>query len=688
MLTIGRDPSNEIVVDDPIASRHHAIVRSLPDGTWSLSDRSENGTVVAGRRIHRGATTMRDGSSMAIGSCTYVLHRGMLVKQTKIAVEPQLGAAIVSQVASRGLEARSVTCFSESGRPLVRDVSLSLDIGESLAIVGPSGSGKSTLLRALAGVVPARRGSVFLNQANLYERYEELRTLIGFVPQDDVLHSTLNVRQALMFGARLRFSSDVCDADVAKRVDDVVSQLGLCERAGHRIDRLSGGERKRVNVGLELVTQPSLLLLDEPTAGLDPGSEASVMMHLGGLKGDGRTVVVVTHATQFVDMFDRVLVLNQDGRVAFFGRPDERVNRFGTEIWSEIFASLEHDDVFVLSNSAETGIAQWPDRGEPLEVVGAKVVGAKVLSPLRQFTTLVRRFASVLRSDRKHLALLIAQAPVIGVLLMVLTNGALDVTDSRGGTKGGMALLSVILGVAYIGASNATRELVKERPIFERERSFGLSRGAYILSKFAMLTCLTLMQSMCLVLIGLALAGGPQTSVFGWWPPVVELLVTTFLTGCAALSVGLLISAVSSTADRATTALPIVLLTMYLLSGGPTNPQRYPVLRELSHVNVAKWGLAGVGATADLNYLNGCTATDSHLDVPVATSADRCQMQWAHTNSALTESWAALVGISLACLGLAVLGINRHAARPSRARVAQYPSRSLMRRRRHTPLTT
>ena len=195
-----------------------------------------------------------------------------------------------------------------NGRVLLDNVSFGLDRNTFLAVVGPSGAGKSTLLNALTGFRPAPRGTVLYDGRDLYAEYEELQSRIGLVPQDDVLHPQLTVGRALEFAAELRFADDVTADERSARVDEVLEELGLTARRDLAIEQLSGGQRKRVSVALELLAKPSLLFLDEPTSGLDPGYERSLMELLRGLADGGRTVVVVTHSVQSLDLCDRVLV--------------------------------------------------------------------------------------------------------------------------------------------------------------------------------------------------------------------------------------------------------------------------------------------------------------------------------------------------------------------------------------------
>jgi ABC-type cobalamin/Fe3+-siderophores transport system ATPase subunit len=273
-LTIGRLPDNDVVVDDLLVSRRHAVLERRPDGGWDLVDLgSGNGTFVNGVRTQRAGVTPAD--VIGVGRALLRLQGDRLV-------------AIVDS-GDVAFAAHGLSVTVGGGKRLLDDVSFSLPGRCLLAIVGPSGAGKSTLLRALTGTRPADRGRVRYDGRDLYAGYDELRHRIGLVPQDDVLHPQLTVRRALRFAARLRFPADVPAADRDRRVEEVITELGLTGQADQRIDTLSGGQRKRTSVALELLTKPSLLFLDEPTSGLDPGLDRSVMRTLRGLAdgGDG-----------------------------------------------------------------------------------------------------------------------------------------------------------------------------------------------------------------------------------------------------------------------------------------------------------------------------------------------------------------------------------------------------------------
>lgn len=328
-VRIGRAGDNDLVVDDLIVSRRHAELRAMPDGTYEIVDLgSHNGTYLNGQPVAR--APVGPGDIVGIGHSAFCL------------VGDQLQEYVDTGEVS--LDVQDLTVAVDHGRKILLD-QVSFPVGEKclLAVVGPSGAGKSTLLNALTGQRPADRGTVLYDGRDLYRDYAELRQRIGLVPQDDILHAQLTVHSALSYAAELRFPQDTAKAERQARVEEVVRELGLEQRATQPVHSLSGGQRKRVSVALELLTKPSLLFLDEPTSGLDPGMDRSVMHMLRGLADDGRTVIVVTHSVLSLDVCDRLLVLAPGGKVAYYGPPDDALAFFGFEHWPEAFEAFERD---------------------------------------------------------------------------------------------------------------------------------------------------------------------------------------------------------------------------------------------------------------------------------------------------------------------------------------------------------
>jgi ABC-type multidrug transport system ATPase subunit len=600
-VRIGRAPDNELVLDDDLlVSRYHADMRARPNGRFELVDLgSSNGTFVNGRRVER--VELDDLDVVSFGQHVYRLVGTEL--------EPYLD---VEEVALRAV---GLTVTAPNGQNLLSDVSFTLPERSFMAVVGPSGAGKTTLLNALTGFRPAGRGRIFYGGRDLYADYDELRTRIGFVPQQDVVHDALTLQEALEYAGELRFAPDVAAAERSARIDEVVTELGLEDCRSLPVRLLSGGQRRRLAVGLELITKPSLLILDEPTSGLDPGYERSLMELLRALADGGRTVIIVTHSVQSLRLCDRVLFLAPGGRVAYFGAAQMAPVYFGRDDFQELFRDLS-------SGAPRDWAGEFrrhpfyeryvQSEEEPSAAAAAEGQRAIAVSRPRnwftQFWMLTRRYTRVITSDRRNALLLALQPAVLG-LLMTLALPAHELAQPAPGviriaSRGGLVLLVVTLGMTWLGASNAIREIVREQPIFLRERAVGLFVSAYVASKVVVLGALTIAQACILVPIALARQSPPSGGSF--FPNgMLELVVAGALAGLAAMSLALVISSLSHTADRAMTVLPVVLIVQMLLAMGGVFPDLTdkPVLEQASYLAGAQWAFSASASTVDLDHL-------------------------------------------------------------------------------------
>jgi ABC-type multidrug transport system ATPase subunit len=667
IMRVGRDPDSDLVVDDLLVSRRHAELLRRPDGSIEVLDLdSYNGTYVNGHRVDR--IVLQDHDVFMVGSHSFRLVGGWL--------EEEVDTGEIAFAAS-GLTVRLPT-----GQLLVDDVEFSLDARTMLGIVGPSGAGKSTLVKALSGLVVATEGDVLYDHASLYASYEALRRRIGYVPQDDIVHKELTVRRALEYAADLRFPPDVERSERMRRVDQVIDELDLSHRESVRIGSLSGGQRKRVNVALELLAKPSLLFMDEATSGLDPHFERSLMEVCRQLADGGRTVVVVTHTMQSLRLCDRLLILARDGQMAYFGPPQLAAAYFdradladvfrtladGRETsWKERFREHEYYEQYVQRGAA-------PEEREETEEFRVPHVRR---GWWRQFTTLSRRYAAVLTADRRNLALMLLQAPLLGLLMLAaLPSHQLSPappSEFRLISQASLVLLVIVLGTTWLGMSNAIREISKELPIYRRERVTGLSRSAYIASKVGVLGAVTIVQSVVLVAIATSRQGVSGDGALTGWP-LGELIVVSSLAGLAAMGVGLFISAAAGSTDRAVTVLPIVLVLLLVLALGAVFPQigERPVLNQLGYLGSTQWGFAGMASTVDLNDLQAVTGVLTRVDsVKVDNPAplfraihkgDRGDPRWDDDPGAWLTACGALLGLTLAAAFATGLALRRDEA--------------------------
>lgn len=650
VVRIGRGVDNDLVVGDLLVSTHHAELRQVGPRTWQLSDLgSRNGTFVDG--VRTAAVTLREGQTVSLGRSAFVFRAGALH------VRPAGEAPAV--------EARGLSVVVPGGPRLLDDVSFTLRAGGMMAILGTTGAGKSTLLKALTGFRPPDAGRVLYDGRDFYRSFDALRASIGYVPQDDILHRQLTVRAALTFGAELRFPAETTLAERSQRVDEVLSDLGLAARADLPIERLSGGQRKRTSVALELLTKPAVLFLDEPTSGLDPGYEKSVMQMLRGLADGGRSVVVVTHSAASLHLCDQVLILAPGGAVAFCGSPDSALTYFGAHDFADVFSELEHGQGQDWKDRFARVDPRPPARREPR--APARLPPPPPQSWWQQVAMLCRRQAAILIADRRNLAFLGAEVLVPALLLLALVGpGSLNPSRTNSARDGRILLGALAVSAVAIGAANSLREIVKETPIYLRERAVGLMRTTYVSSKLLFIGGVTVLQVLLLVLLSAARAQGPRSAVL-IGSPKLELAVGISLAAVAAVGLGLLLSAVVSSSEKAMSLVAVIFIVQWLFSGVAIDLQKKPVLRPAAYLMSANWGMAAAGSTADLRYLmpEACGPGRLRSQPPDGASGSTaaplpsCDARWAHDPATWITSIVALLALTAIALWATGLVLDR-----------------------------
>lgn len=575
---LGRDPGCDEVLDDPRVSRRHVRLTRSPGGLTIEDLDSANGTFVNDVRINT-PSTLKAGDRVAIGRFSFLVGtEGQLERQDR-----------------RGnvsVEARTVA-ISVSVRRLLEDVSLTVYPGELVGLMGPSGAGKTTLLNGLNGYAQPTSGKVLFNGKDLYANYDQFRGLIGYVPQDDIIHEQLTVAQALYFSSRLRLPADTTDAEIQERVQRVIAQLSLEGSEDVLIGSpnrrgISGGQRKRVNLAMELLTEPAVLFLDEPTSGLSSEDTLNVMRLLRSLANEGRTIVLTIHqpGLEAYRLLDNLILMGRDagsaepGRLVYYGPAYPQAAEFFQPDSPTSEQALSPDDV--LRGLARLPCGVWQQRYEASKWKQQYVVDRAASQASRpdiridkgpvkqtrfdplQWWTLVRRTLAVKARDTTNSAILIAQAPIIGLLIAgVFGARAAEEATPENWMSVANALATTIflmaLAALWFGCSNAAREIVGEWPIYRRERMVTLSIPSFMAAKLTVLGGLCLLQ--CLILLGIVVIGaGLQGSL----PLLFSMLALVSLVG---VSIGLLVSAVAKTSEVAIAILPLILLPMVILAG-------------------------------------------------------------------------------------------------------------------------
>ncbi|MCO6005099.1 ATP-binding cassette domain-containing protein [Actinoallomurus purpureus] len=591
VVRIGRGPENDMVIADLRVSRQHAELRSA-GGTYEIVDLgSRSGTYVNGRRVERAPIGPQD--IIGIGPSTFHLVDDVLMEYV------DAGAVRLS--------AHDLTVTVDKGKVLLDHVTFPLGEKCLVAVIGPSGSGKSTLLRALTGLRPADQGVVSYDGRDLYRDYAELRSRIGLVPQDDILHTQLTVRRALLYAAELRFPDDTRQSERKARVDEVLKELGLDHRRDNKVSALSGGQRKRVSVALELLTKPSLLFLDEPTSGLDPGLDKSVMQMLRGLADDGRTVAVVTHSVANLDICDRLLVMAPGGRIAYFGPPKEALPFLGFGDWADVFQAFDDPSIDWGGRYLHSQEHQRYVQAELVQPVAqtGPVAGnfeppPKPQSWPEQLSTLIRRYVRSIVADPMFLGITVLLPIIMGLLARAVPTGNL-LAPPGNDSQAANLLLILCIGGCLTGAANAVRELVKERAIYQRERAVGLSRSAYLASKLLVLGLITIGQGVVLTLVAML---GVKTHDKGvLTTPLTELVLAIALLSFTAMTLGLLISALVKTSEMTMPLLVMSTLVQVVFCGALVHLDGKPGLEQISWLVPARWALAAMAGTLNAGEL-------------------------------------------------------------------------------------
>jgi ABC-type multidrug transport system ATPase subunit len=465
---------------------------------------------------------------------------------------------------------------------------LKITPGSFVAIIGGSGAGKTTLLKVLAGFIKPTSGGVIINGEPLDAHQAE----IAYLPQDEIVHPALTVQEALRYAAQLRLPDDTTGEEIGAVVARVLNELDLHHRANARIANLSGGQRKRVGLGTELVSNPRLLFLDEATTGLDPVLEQRMMELMRSLARNGRSVVTVTHATRNLDLCDAIVVMGAGGRLCFIGSAAEARDFFEVSEPDEIYNALER----VSSIEWQRRWNQWsssvPDATTPVQEPPALGGHSVRRNPLRQMRLLAARYLKISIRDHRNLILLLGQVPVLAVAIAVLYPRGLWSSPTGAHNVAGLIFLVVTLAI-WVGAIDASREIIKERRVLEREAAVGVGRIPYVCSKLCVLWGMAAIQAVTLTLvIALIRPGGPHQG---------ELLIVVLATTWTAVTMGLLISAYAKNENQAVSLIPLALIPQLLFAGQIVPyASMNSILKAISYVIFARWAFAGSGHIVDI----------------------------------------------------------------------------------------
>lgn len=576
-IKIGRDLGCDIVLPHISVSKIHARIVLEQGRYYIIDNESTNGVIVNNQRVS-GKMLLHEKDVIAITNSKLIFTSSMI---SYCCYKSGISVDAANVVITRGKGKKTVVTGN--------NVSLNIKPGELVAIIGGSGAGKSTILNCMSGYLPPSKGEVYINGINLYQNFGTFKKQIGYVPQSDIVYDNLTLYDMLSYTAKLRLPKDVSENEREAAIDRAIGLVELTDKKNSYIKRLSGGQKKRASIAVELLSDPNLLFLDEPASGLDPGTERNLMQSLREMADGGKTVILVTHSTLQLKLCDKIVFMGKGGNLCFFGSYDDALQFFGISDIVDVYNMMTEKAEEWREKYDKTTIPVGPGRVAPGNVSSGK--SKKRL----QLPVLCSRYLKLVINDKQRLLLLLIQAPVLALLISLVADGQqfeqYEITKSL--------LFALSCSAFWVGMLNAIQEVCKERSIMRREYMTGLSLNAYILSKVLVLGVLCLIQSALIISVFAGSVGLPEEGLFT--NPFVELFITTCLTAISSTAMGLFVSSLFTNADRAMTVAPILLMPQILFSGLIFKLDGAAEM--ISWLAVCRWSMEGYGTTANLNQL-------------------------------------------------------------------------------------
>ncbi|MDF2538601.1 MAG: hypothetical protein K0S76_1622 [Herbinix sp.] len=629
-ITIGRDDQCDICLKHVSVSKIHAKIMKEGDAYYLYDNDSTNGVSVNGKLI-TGKYRLQEKDLIIITNSklifttkriSYICYNG------GISVD---AIDIVKTVKSK-----------KKSFHITNHISLSIKPSEFVAIIGGSGAGKTTFMNCISGYNRATSGQVLVNGEDLYGNYEVLKSIIGYVPQQDIVYDNLTLRNMLSYTAMLRMPKDTSASEREKRVQEVIDMVELTGREETFIKELSGGQKKRASIAVELLSDPKLFFLDEPSSGLDPGTERNLMRTLQHMTAGSKTIILVTHNTLNLHLCDKVIFLGKGGNLCFCGSPSDALTFFGVDNFVDIYNMVTSESEKWRDKFLTSKYYVKPQESDKKKVSVKDKKNKK--STLKQTVILSKRYVKLLLNDKQRMLLLLLQAPLLAVLIYLVANG--KQFDEYEMTKSILFALSCC--AFWIGILNSIQEVCKERVILKREHLTGLKLTAYVNSKFVVLGALCLIQSLLLIGVFSLLIGVPEEGVY--LPAFVEMYITTFLTAFSATGMGLFVSSLFINADRAMTVAPVLLMPQILFSGLVFKLSG--VSEKISYAVNCRWTMEGYGTTSNLNSLT------LRMQEQIPTLVHEAEDFFEFTVEHLLISWGFLLGFTILFGILSLIGLR------------------------------
>ena len=602
-IELGRSPNPRnyaaMQLDAPTVSRLHATVYSDGKGGHILQDHSSNGTFINGDRIEKRQLLNRE-DVIQIGPY-HLIYTGTALELSSTTRNIRLDAHHLSL---------KVLDKAKNKKTILDDISLVIEPGQLVALVGGSASGKSTLMKSLLQINKLDSGEVFLNGDNLRQNWAIYRSQVGYVPQEDIIHSNLTVEEVLTHACKLRLPPDT---NVKKEVGRILEQVKLFPVRHTLISQISPGQRKCVSIGVELLCDPKLFFLDEPTSGFDPGLEKEMMQLLRELANQNRTIILATDATANIAICDRIAVLGLGGQLCYFGPPKEALKFFN-------LAEGDFADIYIELNQGNTekailaNVGNWHHKFVQSPQYNSYILHSLSpgkldqqstdtsirtgISPLKQFWLLSQRYWQLVKRDRTSLLLALLSGPLTVSITAFSWGMGLPVAINSNHIFELLFIFSCL--AIWLGLSDSFQEIAQESAIYFRERLLNLGLLPYIGSKILIRGGIALLKTCLITITILILFQSPDSSLISW---SLGLLITTFLTLIGSTSLSLMISASVPDSKQGNNILPLIMIPQIILSG-----VLFPlagISKIASWFTLSRWSVGAYGILANVNEIVG-----------------------------------------------------------------------------------
>ena len=673
---IGRDVDCDLKIIHPSVSRHHCVITEENGAYYIADNNSMNGVILNGMPLTK-KTKLEQMDKIMIAD-TYLLFCDDFL----YFIQNTGGVSVVANDICKKVKTKT----KNKEKYITNHVNLSIEPGEFVAIIGGSGAGKTTLLNCLSGMAGFNSGDVLINGESIKANSRSIRSIIGYVPQNDIVYDNLTLERMLYYSAQLRMPKDTSKDEILKKIDETLEMVELSAHRKTVISRLSGGQKKRASIAVELLASPKLFFLDEPSSGLDPGTEKNLMAMLKKLAASGKTVIMVTHTVQNIGMCDRVICMGNGGLLCYSGAPDKALEFFGKENMTDIYEDLNEHSAEV--SKRFNGSVRMPAKSVSANNDASEKKKKRAKNGWHQFGILTRRYTEITFRNKSRLLLLMMMPLILTLFVCVAFQADGNIYNYLGlsvdrtslpflvGVDTMKLMFAFACAAFWVGIFNSVQEISKEQTIYSREKFTGVKSLPYVMSKVVVITILCIAQSAILVLIfslltnTTATVDGDMTSstalalemneagiVFSNLK--LELFVTTALTLLSAMCLGLAISAATSN-DMALVICPICLLPQILFSGVACDLSG--ITTSISNFITCRWSCIAYFASSAINDMyESCTydtGTWTKTEFTNGFGVDEAYSSYKTYLFGLNpvlSAWVALLIMSVVCIVAAIL---------------------------------